>query len=178
MIYTVKESCVVTIREANENDAQKLLESAKANILEQEFIITSPEEFNLTVAQEKLWIKSFQESPSSLLLIAVVDNNIVGNIVLRGNPRKKLSHSAEIGMGVTLEYRNLGIGKLLLEEAIKWASQHEQIERLTLQVFANNSRAIHLYHKLGFQEEGRQLKAIKVQDSEYIDNVLMCKTID
>lgn len=177
MNYTIKGGSVVTIREANEGDAQNLLELAMANILEQEFIITSPDEFNITVEEEKLWINNFIKAPTSLLLIAISDDKIVGNIVVRGNSRKKLSHSAEIGMGIMMDYRNMGIGSLLLQEVIQWATKHELIERLTLQVFANNSRAIHLYHKLGFQEEGRQSKAIKVQGYGYIDNVLMCKTV-
>ena len=49
----------------------------------------------------------------------------------------------------------------------------EQIEKVFLNVFSTNKRAIKLYEKLGFVEEGRHLKAIKQLTGEYIDLIQM-----
>jgi len=36
-----------------------------------------------------------------------------------------------------------------------------------------NARAIHVYKKLGFKEEGRFQKQLKVEDGTYVDDVMM-----
>lgn len=47
------------------------------------------------------------------------------------------------------------------------------LEKLCLQVFATNSRAIALYTSLGFVEEGRQVRDIKLETGDYIDVLMM-----
>jgi len=44
-------------------------------------------------------------------------------------------------------------------------------------VFATNRPAIGLYKQLGFAEEGRQVRGIKMADGKYIDGVLMYKFV-
>ncbi len=177
MEFIIKDNRTVTVRQATPDDAEKLLKTAMANILEQEFILTAPEEFKFTVEQEREWIKSMTANPANLLLIAEADGETAGILNVTGNPRKKLSHTAEFGMGVLKDYRNMGIGAMLIREMIAWAEKNERLEKLTLQVFANNEKAIHLYKKFGFREEGRLPKAIKNLNGEYIDNVMMYRML-
>lgn len=56
-------------------------------------------------------------------------------------------------MGVIKDYRSMGIGKQLLRMSIEDAFS-KGIERIQLDVYASNARAIALYEKLGFQHEG------------------------
>ncbi len=56
---------------------------------------------------------------------------------------------------------------------ITWAEQHPVIEKLCLSVFATHTRAIALYSSLGFQEEGRQLRQVKLETGVYVDVILM-----
>jgi RimJ/RimL family protein N-acetyltransferase len=177
MDYTLSDGSKLKIREADINDAKKLLTTAKINIEEQEFIMTSINEFKITVDQEKEWIKSYKDNPTSLLLLAELDNQIVGNLDFKCKPQLKQSHVGEFGIGVLKEYRNKGIGGFLIKELIDWAKKKDNIKKLTLQVFANNDRAIYLYKKHGFQEEGRLISSIKLDNGEYIDNLLMYKMI-
>ncbi len=44
---------------------------------------------------------------------------------------------------------------------------------LQLEVFATNTRAISLYQALGFQEEGRFVKQIKLGPGMYVDTIRM-----
>ena len=50
---------------------------------------------------------------------------------------------------------------------------HNQIEKVILNVLDTNTRAIKLYKELGFTEEGRQIKAVKQADGEYADMIQM-----
>jgi RimJ/RimL family protein N-acetyltransferase len=60
---------------------------------------------------------------------------------------------------------------------LAWAEQHPSIEKVSLGVFSTNERAITLYKKMGFIEEGRKIKEFKMSDDEYIDDVLMYKLV-
>lgn len=46
-----------------------------------------------------------------------------------------------------------------------------------LGVFSTNHRAISLYKKMGFLEEGRKIFEFKLNDGEYIDDVIMYKFV-
>jgi RimJ/RimL family protein N-acetyltransferase len=59
-----------------------------------------------------------------------------------------------------------------LRLAIGYCWDHLNLTRLTLHVFANNERAIVLYARLGFREEGRFRSALFIA-GEWIDVVAM-----
>ncbi len=44
-------------------------------------------------------------------------------------------------------------------------------------MFAHNTRAINLYRKLGFVEEGRGLRAFKLADGAYYDDIQMVRWV-
>lgn len=80
-------------------------------------------------------------------------------------------------MMILKKYRGLGIGKCLLEQLLKWAECNPYIEKISLGVFSTNESAIALYKKMGFVEEGRKINEIKLNDKQYIDDVLMYKMV-
>jgi RimJ/RimL family protein N-acetyltransferase len=64
-----------------------------------------------------------------------------------------------------------------MQTLIEWAEAHPGIEKLTLGVFATNTRAIALYRKLGFAEEGRQPREVKFGPDDYVDLLLMYRFV-
>lgn len=54
---------------------------------------------------------------------------------------------------VSHEAEGAGIGSALIRAAIEW-SQEQELERVSVDTGAANTRARHLYQKLGFDEEG------------------------
>lgn len=81
----------------------------------------------------------------------------------------KLRHRANIvAMYVSLEKRGLGIGKALLEAAIKKASDLEGVEQVYLTVVTTNQPAKKLYSSLGFNVFGTEERALKF-DNTYLD---------
>lgn len=68
----------------------------------------------------------------------------------------KLPFDAELqAIGVLPAYRGQGIGQRLLSDVIEVALQWRS-ERLLLEVRAGNQRAIALYQRAGFSEDGRR----------------------
>jgi RimJ/RimL family protein N-acetyltransferase len=85
-------------------------------------------------------------------------------------------HTGRLGMGLLPHVRGQGVGRRLAEAAID-AATAGGIERIELEVFATNLRAIRLYERLGFAHEGVRRRARKL-DGVYDDNVLMALVIE
>lgn len=85
-------------------------------------------------------------------------------------------HTGRLGMGLLEHVRGQGVGRRLAEATIE-AARTRGIERIELEVFATNVRAIRLYERLGFVHEGVRRRARKL-DGVYDDNVLMALFIN
>lgn len=175
-ILTLKNQKTVTIRQAEIDDAEKLLHCIKTYIPQSEYIPKLEQEIKLTIEQEKEWIYYFLTNENSLLLIAEFNNEIVGNIDLTGNRRKIMEHTAVIGMGMLKEWRNTGLGTALLKLAIEWAKENSILELLWLQVYTDNELGLGLYRKIGFVENGIMKNFFK-QDGKYFDNLTMTMNV-
>ena len=122
-------------------------------------------------------IKFLNESGKGIYLVAQRDGEIVGHAFLEPLHLKSICHVAELSIGVHQGWQEKGIGTALMEQLIAWAKQSAFIEKIELNVRASNSRAIALYKKMGFVEEGRLKNRIKVNDTHYIDDVLMALNV-
>lgn len=163
----------IIIREAQPGDAERLIAYVKALADEPEIHIgLSPGEFNLTVEQEQAILEEYSAAPNSIYLLAEIGAEVVGVLNCKGGNRQSTRHAVTLGMSVARDWRDSGIGSLLLGQAISWARQNELVRRIELAVFVENERAIHLYRKFGFEQEGRLRKAI-YRDGAYHDNAIM-----
>ncbi|WP_088044442.1 GNAT family N-acetyltransferase [Bacillus sp. EAC] len=174
---SVKKEQKATIRTVRMEDAIALLEIQREVVEEGDFFISVSEEFKKTLEQQSEWIKNILGNERETLFVAELDGKIVGWIVFTTQDRKRLSHTGSMGIMIKKEKRNLGIGKLLLEELLSWAELNPLIEKVSLGVFSTNQKAIALYKSMGFVEEGRKIKGFKFSDNEYVDDILMYKLV-
>lgn len=85
--------------------------------------------------------------------------------------RLTIEHRGMLGMGIIPEYRGKGIGSMLLKEVISLC-RAKGLEKIELDVYAENSAAIALYKKFGFEDEGVRKKARKLHE-KYSDIRMM-----
>ncbi len=163
----------ITIREAKPEDAADLIAFVKSLEEEQDIDVPlSPGEFAVTVDEEKELILKYKGSDNSMFFVAEKKGEIIGMLNCKGGERKAFKHAAEMGMSVKLGFRGLGVGQMLLRRAIGWAGKNKCVKRLNLNVYARNKKAINLYKRFGFVEEGSHKCAI-YQDGIYLDNLTM-----
>jgi len=143
------------IREANPSDADAMIELVTHYGNNADMIPLEPREFVPTRKDELAWISSFQQ-PNSLLLLAENKGQLIGNIDLTGNTRRKMFHTAEMGMSVRKEFQGKGVGKELLKHAIDWSNKNTFLELLWLQVYEDNAVARKMYESFGFEVCGKQ----------------------
>lgn len=175
--YRLKDNREITVRSARADDALALMEMVAGIFKSSSYLLTEPDEFNVTIEQERSWIESFISPPNNVLLLADFRGRPIGILDFQAGHRRRISHSGVIGTSVREEFRGQGVGSALISALMDWAKQHGKVERLELLVFADNAPAIGLYKKMGFIEEGRKKKALKLSDGRYFDELLMAKIL-
>lgn len=142
------------------------------------------------VAKEQSYMPFFQAPPleqtrrrvlkilekGGIFLVALDGRNLSGWCEIKRYDFEGLDHVGQLGIGVLKNYRGQGIGTALLRKIVQMAPARG-FEKVDLFVFASNVHAIHLYEQEGFEVEGRQRRARKL-DGLYDDNVLMALFFD
>jgi len=176
-IYKLRTGETVIIRGAIPDDAQALLEHARTILTEDLYNIRILEEFQNTLEEEGQWIQQHIDHPAQIVLVAELDSSIVGMLDIENGVFKRTAHVGYFAMSVRPEFRGKGIGMALLQSLIDWARENPVIEKLTLAVFATNQPAIALYKKVGFRQEGRRVREIKIAEGKYVDDILMYRFV-
>lgn len=169
----LKNKTKVIVRNAEINDATALVNLKFEITKEIIYMLRDPDEFHSTIDNELNRINEMLVNKNKIYLVAEVQGEIVGTIDFETKLLRKIKHVGIIYMGIEENFRDMGIGSILLNTVIGWATSNPDIEKITLQVFSNNQRAIHLYKKLGFIMEGRCVKDMKFSDGTYVDSILM-----
>ncbi|HVV05519.1 MAG TPA: GNAT family protein [Puia sp.] len=171
--HKTKDGRPFTIRQPTEDDARNIIDYSRMLFASTDQVLTTLEEYTVTVQQEQTWISNFNDDPNSVLLIAVMQHQIAGLLFFVGGPKKKNAHTGELGVSVHPDFQSCGIGRQLIVSLIQWAQNNPVIEKVFLNVFATNEKAIRLYKNLGFTEEGRFIRAVKQPDGAYVDVLQM-----
>jgi len=175
--FVSKSGASIVVRSATETDAPFILSLAKSVIEEEIYQLTSSSEFKMTVEAEEKWIRSHLENPNHLLLVAILNNEVVGMLDFSNGHRQRIAHTGEFGMSVAKDFRGQGVGSFLLSALFEWATDNKTIEKINLSVHSNNERAIAQYKKMGFEIEGVRKKDLKYKEGQYIDTVIMGKLL-
>lgn len=163
----------IDLRTAEGRDAEHILEFNRTVIASEAHLLTVPEEFTLTVEEEREWIEQMRGNDNNLVILAVDQGRIVGLLDFQSGQKRRIAHTGSFGMSVRGDYQGGGIGKALLQTLVEWAEKHPRLEKISLEVFATNVKAIELYMKMGFMRESLLRRQIKLQDGNYVDVIGM-----
>lgn len=152
--YYTADGYEIVIRRADETDAEKLLQLKLGYIKGTLSIPLYEDEYVNSVEQEAGLIKKYIAEENSILLVAEHNNQLIGNLDLTGNQRRKLFHTGMIGMGIANAWQNRKIGSFLMKEVLQWAEQ-SPLKIVWLEVYSSNIAGISLYSKYGFEQCGR-----------------------
>lgn len=176
-VIKLKSNKEVILRSQKVSDAQNLLNYLKEVSRETDFMVRYPEEITMSLEGEEKIIENIINSDKDIMISAFIDEKLVGNLGLNCfRNHIKLKHRAVIGIAIRKDYWNLGLGSILIEEAINLAIElgYEQIE---LEVSTLNERAIVLYKKYGFEVYGIRDRDFKFKDGSYGSSTLMMKKL-
>ena len=111
--------------------------------------------------------------PNDHVMVAEIDGRVVGYAGLHVRDGKR-RHSAWLGIAVHDEFHGRGCGVALMKALLDLADRWIGLVRVDLEADATNEKAIDMYRRFGFVEEGRQKKAYFAEGG-WEDAVLMAR---
>jgi ribosomal protein S18 acetylase RimI-like enzyme len=111
------------------------------------------------------------EFESRVFFVATVEDEVVGWVHLDVPEIDKLRHTAEITVGLVDAYRGHGIGTLLIERGLEWASE-EGLAKVYNSFPATNQEAIDFFERRGGEIEAAREDHYRI-DGEPVDEVMM-----
>jgi len=167
---------VLLVRTGIVEDAAAILEYVEAISRETDFLSFGPDEFGITLAQERAIIREYEAADNRLLLVGKVGDELAAMLTFGGGPRPRNRHAGEFGISVRRAYWSRGIASALIDSLVDWARASAVITKINLRVRTDNMRAIALYERKGFVLEGTITREIRV-GNRYHDHHVMGLTI-
>ena len=175
--HILKNGAVCRLRSPLPADAAAILHLMKVTSGETDFMARYSDEITMPPQREEKFLETTLNSPTDLMICAVVDGTIVANAGLSPiAQRERYRHRAAFGISIRKEYWGLGIGSLLLSAIITCAREMD-LEMIELEVVCENERAIALYQNYGFRIYGSRPHSFKYRDGSYADEYLMLLTL-
>jgi RimJ/RimL family protein N-acetyltransferase len=175
--FTAKSGRLIQLRPPQAGDEKILFEFAKAIEQEDTFILLNPLE-PVTWQEE---CKYLEESLRRLEvgwqvhLLAFHENRMIGSSQVSNQGRRK-KHVGNFGISLLPDYRHDGIGTYISNYIIAKAKAELGVSIITLEYFAQNTVARHLYDQLGFCEYGRLPQGLSHRQ-QFDDAVLMYRQV-
>lgn len=157
-----------TIRPARQEDLSGIVGAIRRVAEERTYIVAE------SVADEidhQETLLRHNEIESRMFFVATVGDEVVGWVHLNAPELQKLSHTAELTVGVLEDYRGHGIGSHLLERGLEWAGSHG-LEKVYQSVPSTNEDAIAFLEAHGWETEAVRKDHYKIDDA-YVDEVMM-----
>jgi putative acetyltransferase len=85
-----------------------------------------------------------------------------------------MRHVGSIGMAVRDDWQSKGVGTALMEAALDLADNWLNLTRVELRVYLDNSAAVALYERFGFEIEGTH-RRLAFRNGEYVDAYSMAR---
>ncbi|WP_179123794.1 GNAT family N-acetyltransferase [Paraliobacillus ryukyuensis] len=165
------------IRVPKKADAPQIIDYVNLVAEETDNLTFGQGEFSVTVEAEEHLIEQSNNDPNRLFLIACEQDSVIAMMTFQARTRERLKHYGEFGLSVQKQYWGKGIAKSMLTQLIEWAKDNQQIRKINLEVRADNDRAIQLYKRVGFREEGCISRYFLIDDKFY-DAIIMGLAID
>lgn len=140
----------ILVRHAERDDAKMLHAGFQSVVTEGEWLPTFVA--NSNTGDWMHWIDRAKHS-SEVLLIAFLDGEYAGHLTLQPEEWDASRHVAKLGIIVTKECRDQGVGRTLMLAAEEVASSNGY-RKIVLSTFHDNAAARHLYASLGFRDVG------------------------
>jgi ribosomal protein S18 acetylase RimI-like enzyme len=160
-----------SIRRARPEDAPLLAAAERAIASIPGRLASRPDEIDDGAVRKT--IVDFDDDGRGIFLVAERAGEVVGHALLESLLLAATSHVVRLTIAVHEGHQGRGVGRALMSELLRWARANPRVEKVELQVRSSNERAIALYRSLGFVEEGRKTRRLKIGPNQYIDDVYM-----
>lgn len=165
------------IRKAVIPDAPRMVQYLSVIGGESDNLTFGLNEFEISVDKEELIIESMNSKDNSIMIIGEIGDQIASMLSMACGTRPRTRHVGEFGITVRKPFWGLGIGDAMLDYMIEWSRNTHIVRKINLRARVDNNKAIALYKKHGFMEEGVATRDLYINGS-FIDSIIMGLEID
>jgi RimJ/RimL family protein N-acetyltransferase len=159
----------LVIRLARIADAPGLAQAEREIAAEPGLLVSQPGEI-----PESAYVQKIESLASTgCYIVAEHQGQVAGHAYLDPMGLQAISHVFRLTVVVHRNHQGRGIGRALVEHLLDWASRDSRVGKVELLVRATNHRALALYRKLGFEEEGRLRNRVRLPDGTFINDISM-----
>lgn len=175
-IYSLKtnDGKVINFRAPRKSDLDSILSYINRLIDEEAMILVDKK---VSKEKEITYLNNIikkNKNKESVFLCAECQGKIIGISSIEKN-RYREKHVGTLGIGVSKEYRHLGIGKTFIKLLLDM-SKNLKLKLIVLDVYKINLKAIGLYKKMGFKIVGDMPKKVYYK-GRYENILIMYKEI-
>lgn len=156
-------------------DAAALLALRRAVLREGTWFTMEPDELREDVGQRAELIRQLRRSGNAVCLVARAERELVAVALIEGGGLRRIRHVGRLEMMVAEAWRGCGVGGTLLSAVLRHAALVPALEKVELAVYEHNARALALYRRHGFAEEGRRVGQHRLPGGVYADEVWMAR---
>jgi ribosomal protein S18 acetylase RimI-like enzyme len=159
-----------TIRTARIDDAELLVAAEREIVRTPGLLVSDPDEIRVEDFRAAI---ARAEAGWGHFLLAELDGAPVAHAWLDPLGRRRVRHVAHLTIAVHEGFQGRGLGKVLLSALIERARTDPTLAKIELNVRATNERAVRLYRSLGFVQEARWSRRVRLGPSEWVDDIGM-----
>lgn len=130
----------------------------------------------MNLKEYESYLESTRGEDNSIILLAIIDEQIAGIASINSNQKARNKHVGTLGIVVAEQYCGLGLGGEMVDYLIEWAKLNGITKKISLVTREDNSRAIELYKKIGFETEGI-LKKDNYINGVYYNTLMMSLSV-
>jgi len=168
----LKNDLIVSVREASKEDAQSIIDFYNIVGGETNFLSFGENEFKRDLEEYKTFLTNSKVQQNTIILLVTLNEQIISIASIHSSQAARTKHVGTIGIVIKKEYWGLQLGNSLMEYLIEWAKQNNITRKIQLTCNEDNTKAIRLYKKLGFEIEGI-IKEDTFIDGRYNHTVIM-----
>jgi len=164
----------ISIIEAVPSDAERLFKLVWS-VKQEKGLFIVPEGLPNSVQEERAFLE-FMTPDTHLMLLALDGEIAAGHLLANFGIFEMNRYTADLGIINYQGYRGQGIGTNLMLKSFQ-ILRERGIMKITISVFAPNTKALRFYERLGFKKEGVREKQWLFED-EFIDEIILAKFLD
>jgi len=171
-VISLRDGKEAIIREAKKEDAKLMIDFYNLTGGETDFLSFGENEFKKDLIEYGNFIEDVSKEVNSKIVLVTIDKEIVSIASINSNHKLRSKHVGVLGIVVQKHYCGLGLGGMLMEFLIDWAKSNGITRKISLVTREDNIRAIELYKKVGFIEEGKLIMDNYI-DGVYYNTIMM-----
>ncbi|SFA95283.1 GNAT family N-acetyltransferase [Clostridium frigidicarnis] len=173
MIKTcLKNGQEVIIRLPQKEDAQQMIDFYNVVGGETNFLSFGKNEFSMSLNEYEKFLEVTKKVDNSIVVVATVNDEIISIASITSGQKARTKHVGTFGIVVSKKYCGLGLGVKLMDYLMDWSKSNGVTKKISLVTNEENTVAIELYKKFGFEVDCI-LKKDNYVNGEYLNTVIM-----